>query len=107
MLTPLSLVASLDPERLHYFFCIANGSGRPDVEIDGLFFNHQAILARGITVTLVSVGDLRNATISIPATIDNNDTRIQCLLGTERSPIGRFFVQGKYIALNSNDTKIS
>ena len=102
MLTPLSLIASLDPEGFHVFYCIANGSGRADVKIDGLFFNNAAILTRGITVTLVSVGDLHNSTVSIPATIHNNDTRIQCLFfgdsGTERSPIGMFFVQGKYIA---------
>ena len=49
VLNPLSLVASLDPERLHIFYCTANGSGRHDVEIDGEFFNVQTILDHGIT----------------------------------------------------------
>ena len=98
MLTPLSLVSSLDPERLHTFHCIANSSDRLDTLIDGLFFNEQEIMNKGITVTLVRDGDLQNSTIYIPATIDNNDTSIQCLLYTDSgrldSLIGRFYVQG-------------
>ena len=99
VLTPLSLVSSLDPERLHTFHCIANGSGRADVLINGLFFNDQEILNKGITVTLVSIGDFQNSPIYIPATIDNNETSIQCQLYTDSgrldSLIGRFYVQGK------------
>ena len=44
VLNPLSLVASLDPERLHVFYGTANGSGRLDVEMDGEFSNVQTIL---------------------------------------------------------------
>ena len=99
VLTPLSLVASLDPDRLYIFNCIANGSGVPTAEIDGLLFNHQTILAKGITVTLVSDENvLHNSTVRIPATIENNDTSIQCLFfgdsGRQESAIGTFFVQG-------------
>ena len=106
MLTPLSLVASLDPERLHTFHCIANGSGRLDALIDGLFFNDQDILNKGITVTLDSSGVIDNSTIYIPATIENNETSIQCVvfanLGRLDSLIGRFYVQGKVAEYISN-----
>ena len=95
VLTPLSLVASLDPERLHTFHCIANSSGRLDALVDGLFFNDQEIVNRGIIVTLDSSGDFPHSRIEIPATIENNSTSIQCLLGSDLSPIGKFFVQGK------------
>ena len=92
-------MSSLDPERLHTFHCIANISGRHDALINGLFFNDQEILNKGITVSLVSSGVFPNSTIYIPATIDNNNTSIQCLLYTDSgrldSLIGRFYVQGK------------
>ena len=92
-------MSSLDPETLHTFHCIANSSDRLDTLIDGLFFNGQEIMNKGITVTLVRDGDLQNSTIYIPATIDNNETSIQCLLYTDSgrldSLIGRFYVQGK------------
>ena len=99
MLTPLSLVSSMDPERLHTFHCTANISGRHDVLIDGLFFNEEEIVNKGITLTFESSGVFPSSTICIPATIDNNDMSIQCLLYTDSgrldSLIGRFYVQGK------------
>ena len=83
------------PAVLTPLFLVANGSGRPDTLINGLFFNDQEIVNRGIIITLDSSGDFPHSRIEIPATIENNSTSIQCLLGSDLSPIGKFFVQGK------------
>ena len=103
VLLPQSLIVGLNNELLHVFNCTVTGADIPDVQIGGLPFSNGIIQDRGITViTDVIDADTGShaATISVPATIENNMTSIQCIAlnlsaPSVLSPIAMFLVQGQ------------
>ena len=105
VLLPQSLIVGLNNELLHIFNCTVTGADIPDVQIGGLPFSDQTIQARGITViSNIIDADIGShaVTISVPATIENNMTSIQCTalnlsapMASVRSPIATFLVQGQ------------
>ena len=101
---PLSLTAALNTERENVFKCAFTGSELTNVRIDGITFNSQDILSRGIEVTTIIINTslgLYNVDIVIPATLENNNTDIQCLsVNSSTIPVimeslmAKFYVQG-------------
>ena len=106
-LTPDSLTVGLS-EKTHDFLCAVTGASRADVLIDNTAFEDQSIKDRGIIVTSITIdraAGIFNSTISIPASIDNNNTDIVCFSVNFSSPglpprsEARFFVQGQCVRL--------
>ena len=72
--------------------------------IDELPFNDETIDDRGIMVLSNVIDDATGshaATISVPATIQNNETSIECIASnfsaaSDRSPMAMFLLQGQY-----------
>lgn len=102
-LSPLSLVVSQNAENGHAFRCTGPGAERLDVRIDGTAFEDEDILNRGVIVSSDdSTPGIIISTITIPATIENNDTSIRCIsINFTSSDIlssstATYLVQGQY-----------
>ena len=101
-LSPLALVVSQNAEN-GAFRCSGPGAEQVVVRINGTQFDVQDILDRGIMVSSDdSTPGIIISTITIPATIENNKTSIQCFSVNLTSPgvlpssIGTYLVQGQY-----------
>ena len=108
-LLPQSLIAGLNTESLHFFNCTVTGAERTDVQVDELSFNDQRIVDRGIIV-LSNVIDASTgnhaAIISVPATIQNNETSIECIAvnfssASDQSPTAMFLLQGQMCCVST------
>ena len=103
-LSPLSLIVSQNAENRHVFRCTGTpGAERVDVQIDGTAFEDEDIINRGIMVSSdENSSGIIISTITIPATIENNNTKIQCFsvnfsaFSFLSSSIATYLVQGQY-----------
>ena len=73
----MSLVVSRNAENRHAFTCTGPGAGRVDVQFSGTAFDDQDIINRGIMVSPRRVNSTIISTITIPATVENNETSIK------------------------------
>ena len=102
-LSPLSLVVSQNAENRHVFRCTGPGADQVLVRINDTSFEDEDIINRGVMVSSDdSTPGIITSTITIPATIENNKTSIQCisvnLTSSDilRSSIATYLVQGQY-----------
>lgn len=104
VLSPLSLIASLNAETVHVFECTVTRAERADVLINNTPFDNQEIQDRGVMVSSITVDSETgtiDSNITIPATIENNGTSIECLSvnfsgpSVVRSSIATYLLQGQ------------
>ena len=101
-LLPLSLTVGENAESVYEFRCTVTGANQPVVRINDGPSNAQEILDQGVTVTSRTIDEQAGeyyTVIVFPATIINNDSKIECIainLSTPSigSPVGKFLVQG-------------
>ena len=97
-ITPLSYTAFLDPSDVSVRFT-CTGEGFPSWRVDGQIASNTEIWDRGITTKESNEeGGNFAAQMSIPATVENNNTEVQCLALSDTvgfSGISTFRVQGR------------
>ena len=88
---------------MYEFRCTVTGANQAVVRINEGPSNDQEIIDRGVTVTSMTVDEQAGQYYSVivfPATIINNDSKIECIAfnfstPSIGSPVGKFLVQGQ------------
>ena len=113
---PTSRVAALNSTATYH--CVVSGYTQYTYvywRIDGLQHSNPAVEARGILVITNpdAIAGTRNSTLTVPGTLENNETVILCVVvgnnGLEESPEVTLLIQGKFnsdIALGANQRRL-
>ena len=109
IIAPLSYTAFLDPSDVSVRFT-CTGEGFPFWRVDGQAASSTEIANRGIIIETNDDGGSFTSQIIIPATVENNNTEVQCVAVSDNngfSEIATFRIQGRrkckhvlYIILN-------
>ena len=80
------------------FHCAGNGVGIVWI-VDGLPLTYQSIVERGISYFTITSSGTVQSTLTVPATLVNNGTTVQCVINTA-------FIGGVQVVSNSSTLTI-